>query len=64
MRKIKKNTIGIIKSQKYRIYGIFNLKTKALLRVELDLEIIELEYDFGDYDKKHCQIISFDVILI
>lgn len=55
--------ISVVKSKKYRIYGIFDFKKKKLLSVDLSLEHIELEYDLGDYDKDNCNVIEFEIFL-
>lgn len=63
-RNPKKVSDKKLKLKKYRIYGIFNFKTKQLLYVNLDLEQLELEYGLGDYDEKICDIVSFEVVLV
>lgn len=63
-RKPKKASDKKLKFNEYRIYGIFNFKTKQLLYVNLDLEQAELEFGLGDYDDTICDIISFEVILV
>lgn len=63
-RNPKKSSDKTLKLKEYRIYGIFNFKTKKLLYVNLDLDQTELEYGLGDYDEDTCDIISFEVILV
>ena len=62
--KPKKALVKPPKLKEYRIYGIFNFKTKKLLYVSIDLEQTELEHGLGDYDEDICDIISFGVILV
>lgn len=63
-RKPKKASNKNLKFKEYRIYGIFNFKTKQLLYVNVDLDQTELEFGLGDYDETVCDVISFDVVLI
>lgn len=63
-RKPKKTSDKNLEFKEYRIYGIFNFKSKKLLYVNIDLEQTELEFGLGDYDDEICDIISFEVILV
>ena len=63
-RKPKKTSDKNLKFKEYRIYGIFNFKSKKLLYVNVDLDQTELEFGLGDYDETVCDVISFDVAFI
>ena len=61
--KEKKQQLKELKPRKYRIYGIFNFKTRKLVYVDLDMEKVEFEFDLEGYDEDECGIVSFFVLL-
>lgn len=65
MRKKKKsensNEFGGIQ---VKIFAICDLKTKVPIKVSLDFEELDFEFDLEDYDEKKYSIMSFDVILV
>lgn len=59
----KSNRLKNLKSSIYKIYGIFDFQQKQLIFVDLDLEAVELEFDFENRDDKRFAIVEFDVAL-
>jgi len=53
-----------IKPMKYKIYGIFNLKTSKLVYVSMDIDQVELEFDLSNYDVDEYNLVSFTVLLV
>jgi hypothetical protein len=62
-KKKKKALLNSLSTIKYTIYGIFDFKTNHLVYVNLDYDMVELEFDLTDYDMEHFDIVSFDVLL-
>ena len=63
MKNSKDNSQLLGKPKKYKMYGIFNLKTKRLTYVSLDMEKTSFEYDLEGYGDNNCKIVSFNIIL-
>ena len=63
MKNSKDKSQFLGKPKKYKMYGIFNLKTKRLTYVSLDLEKTTFEYDMEGYEGDNCKIVSFNIIL-
>jgi hypothetical protein len=51
-----------VKPKRYRIYGIFNFKTRKLVYVSLSLDLVEFEFGLGEYGE-NCGTVSTDIIL-
>jgi len=47
-----------------RIYAICKLSDKNPIKVSLDFEEIDFEFELEGYDEKEYAIMSFDVVLI
>ncbi len=62
-KKIKKSIEVPYDGKVNTIYGIFNLKTKELLMVHLDIDEITFEYDIKMYDANTYKIIKLLVRL-
>ena len=46
-----------------RIYGIFCFKNEKLLKVSLDIEELEFDFNLEGYNEKDYGIVMFDVML-
>ena len=60
----KKKLLETVKPKKYRIYGIFDFQTKKLLYINLDAEMVDLEFKLSGYDEDRYDIVEFDVLLV
>ena len=58
----KRQTLKELKPRIYKIYGIFNFKTKELVSVGLNQEEVELRFDLEDYDENY-DVVSFDIAI-
>lgn len=58
----KRQALKKLQPRIYKIYGIFNFKTKELVSVGLSQEEIELRFDLEDYDENY-DVVSFDVAI-
>lgn len=59
----KSDKVEISSPDRVRIYGIFCFKDEKLLKVSLDMEELEFEFNLEGYDEKEYGIVLFDVIL-
>ena len=62
MKTDKPDSNGIGRSVK--IFAICEAKTKKPIKVSLDFEELDFEFELENYDEKKYNIMSFDVILI
>lgn len=60
----KSEVLKKLKLSTYRIYGIFDFKTKTLVYIHLDSEQVELEFDLEGYDEERYDVVSFDLALV
>ena len=63
-KKTVKEALEALKENTHRIYGIFDFKEKKLVDVELDLSLLEIQYDFGIEDKERFKIVTMEVTLL
>lgn len=63
IEKAKRAQLKQLQPKTYRIYGIFNFKTEALVFVDLDLEKVAFEFDLEGYADTEFGIISFKVVV-
>lgn len=59
----KQKALKKLQPKVYRIYGIFNFKTKKLVCVSLDQDELELKFEIENYNDDY-DIVSFDVALL
>lgn len=57
------DTLKVLKKNTHRIYGIFDIKKKKLVAVDLDLSLLEIQYDIGIEDKTRYQLITMEITL-
>lgn len=57
------DTLKVLKENTHRIYGIFDTKKKKLVAVDLDLSLLDIQYDIGFEDKIRYQLITMEITL-
>lgn len=60
----KKKVLASVKPKKYRIYGIFDFQKQKLLYINLDPEMVDLEFKLSGYDEERYDIVEFDVMCV
>lgn len=58
----KRQALKQLQTRIYKIYGIFNFKTKELVSVGLSQDEVELRFDLEDYDENY-DVVSFDIAI-
>lgn len=59
----KRKYLKKLKPKKYRIYGIFDFKSRKLIYINMNKEDIIFEFDLEGYDSDEFDIVSFEITI-
>jgi hypothetical protein len=59
----KRKVKNVVDGKVYTIYGILNLKTNKLIKVDLDESALWFDFDMNMYDEETYSVVKLNILL-